>query len=202
MYPSYLWAKFVVDARAFVLAFACVLFASLCATPAHAARIPFPEDKVTYDLQGESLKSFLERFFSDIGIPLSLSPDVQDEPGTLNGPRSGTAAEVFKKIADSNQLVAYYDGSVAFVYKSSEVSSRYYNIDPARVQAFREATIGFGLPDTINTMSIKAETGLVQARGTPRFLDQLAQLSTALGRRTTGNAGRAQPKISLRYIKL
>src|SRR5262245_53561097 len=147
MYPSYLWAKFVVDARAFVLALACVAVASLCATPAQAARIPFPEDKVSYDLQGETLKGFLERFFGDIGIALALSQNVQDEPGTLNGPRCGTPTQVFKSIADSNGLVAYYDGSVAFIYKSGEVSSRYYNIDPARVQAFREATIGFGLPD-------------------------------------------------------
>ena len=201
MYPSYRWARFVVDARALVLA--CAAVAALCVTPAQAARIPFPEDKVSYDLQGESLKGFLERFFSDIGIALALSPDVQDEPGTLNGPRSGTPASVFKKIADSNGLVAYYDGSVAFIYKTGEVSSRYYQIDPARAQAFREATVGFGLPDTNNTLTIKADTGLVSARGTPRFLDQLAQLSTALGRRTTGTAARSdRNKPSLRFIKL
>jgi type III secretion protein C len=186
------------------LAVACVAIASVCATPpAQAARIPFPEDKVSYDLQGESLKGFLERFFGDIGIAVTLSQSVQDEPGTLNGPRNGTPATVFKSIADSNGLVAYYDGSVAFVYKKSELSSRYFQIDPARVDAFREATIGFGLPDASNTMQIKASTGLVSANGTPRFLDQLAQLSTALGRRAAGRGSTApQSRLALRFISL
>ena len=38
----------------------------------------------------------------------SLSADVQDEPGTLNGPRSGSPAEVFKKIAEATELEKHF----------------------------------------------------------------------------------------------
>jgi type III secretion protein C len=180
----------------------CVVAAlALFAVQAEAAPIPFSVEKVSYDLQGETLKGFLLRFFDDLGIAVTLSPAVQEESGTLNGPRSGMAAAVFKGIADSNGLVAYYDGSVAFIYKTRELSSRYFEIDPARVDAFREATIGFGLPDANDSLQIKAATGVVTAKGTPRFLDQLAQLSTALVRRPR-TAAAAPPRMTLRFFSL
>ncbi len=194
-YPSYRLDRCV--GRRLLLAALLALFA----VPAAAAPIPFSVEKVSYDLQGETLKGFLQRFFDDLGIAVTLSPAVQAESGTLNGPRSGMSAAVFKSIADSNGLVAYYDGSVAFIYKTRELSSRYFEVDPARVDAFREATIGFGLPDANDTMQIKAATGVVTAKGTPRFLDQLAQLSTALVRRVH-SAAVATPRMTLRFISL
>jgi type III secretion protein C len=194
-YPSYRLDRYVVRAL-FIAALA------LLAVQAEAAPIPFSVEKVSYDLQGETLKGFLQRFFDDLGIAVTLSPAVQEESGTLNGPRSGMAAAVFKSIADSNGLVAYYDGSVVFIYKTREVSSRYFEIDPARVDAFREATIGFGLPDANDSLQIKAATGVVTAKGTPRFLDQLAQLSTALVRRTRTSAAAPPPRTTLRFFSL
>jgi len=188
------WGRSVVRA-------AWVAALALLAAPAWAAPIPFSVEKVSYDLQGETLKGFLQRFFDDLGIAVTLSPAVQEETGTLNGPRSGMAASVFKSIADSNGLVGYYDGSVAFIYKTRELSSRYFEIDPARVDAFREATIGFGLPDANDTLQIKAATGVINAKGTPRFLDQLNQLSSALVRKAR-TAAAATPHMTLRFISL
>src|SRR5882724_4992255 len=195
MYPSYRLDRCVGRRILLVAALA------LLAIQAEAAPIPFSVEKVSYDLQGETLKGFLLRFFDDLGIAVTLSPSVQEESGTLNGPRSGMAAAVFKSIADSNGLVAYYDGSVTFIYKTREISSRYFEIDPARVDAFREATIGFGLPDANDSLQIKAATGVVTAKGTPRFLDQLAQLSTALVRRPR-TAAAAPPRTTLRFFSL
>jgi type III secretion protein C len=195
MYPSYRLDRYVVRALLFAVL-------ALSAVQAQAAPIPFSVEKVSYDLQGETLKGFLLRFFDDLGMAVTLSPAVQEESGTLNGPRSGMAAAVFKSIADSNGLVAYYDGSVVFIYKTRELSSRYFEIDPARVDAFREATIGFGLPDANNSLQIKASTGVVTARGTPRFLDQLAQLSTALVRRPRAAATAAPSRTTLRFFSL
>jgi len=177
----------------------------LCAAvgAAQAARIPFPNEKVSYQLQAEPLKEFLKRFFDDIGLAVSLSDAVQQEAGTLNGPREGDAAAVFKKVADSNGLVGYYDGSVAFIYKSRELSSRYYQIDPSRIEAFRQASVGFGLTDGNDVVHIHTDTGLVSANGTPRFLEQLAQLSTALGRRTrTSVSEPVNQRVTLRFIPL
>ena len=180
-------------------------FLLLCvaAGAAQAARIPFPNEKVSYQLQAEPLRDFLKRFFDDIGLAVSISDAVQQESGTLNGPREGDAAAVFKKVADSNGLVAYYDGSVAFIYKTRELSSRYYQIDPARIEAFRQASVGFGLTDGNDVVHIHTDTGLVSANGTPRFLEQLAQLSTALGRRArTSVSEPVNQRVTLRFIAL
>jgi type III secretion protein C len=180
-----------------------VLLLCVAAGAAQAARIPFPNEKVSYQLQAEPLKDFLKRFFDDIGLAVSISEAVQEESGTLNGPREGDAAAVFKKVADSNGLVGYYDGSVAFIYKNRELSSRYYQIDPSRVEAFRQASVGFGLTDGNDVVRIHADTGLVSASGTPRFLDQLTQLSTALGRRTrTSVSEPVSQRVTLRFIPL
>jgi type III secretion protein C len=180
-----------------------VLLLCGAAGAAQAARIPFPNEKVSYQLQAEPLKDFLKRFFDDIGLAVSISEAVQEESGTLNGPREGDAAAVFKKIAESNGLVGYYDGSVAFIYKTRELSSRYYQIDPSRVDAFRQASVGFGLTDTNDVVHIHADTGLVSASGTPRFLEQLTQLSTALGRRTRTSVNEpVSQRITLRFIAL
>jgi type III secretion protein C len=176
-------------------------------TPAvQAARIPFPNQRVSYDLQREGLREFLRRFFEDLAIPIVISEQVERAPGTLNGPREGTAADVFKGIAASNGLIGYYDGSVAYIYKSHELSSRILQIDPAHVDAFREATVGFGLTDANDSVQVKAQIGLVSATGTPRFLDQVGQLSSALARRSAvppSASMQAQiPRMTLRFFPL
>ena len=148
--------------------------------PARAGHIPFPNQHVTYDLQRETLQEFLQRFFEELAIPVVISTQVQQEPGTLNGPRAGTPAEVFRSIATSNGLIGYYDGSVAYIYKTRELSSRYFRIDPSLENAFTQATVGFGLTDAYDSVQVKVATGLVSASGTPRFLEQLLQLSSAL----------------------
>src|ERR1700735_2527721 len=170
-----------------------------------AARIPFPNRKVTYELQRESLKDLLQRFFDDLSMPVSISRAVQQESGTLNGPRQGSAGEVFKSIADSNGLIGYFDGSVAYIYESREISRRYFQIETDRVNAFREATIGFGLTDGYDSLQINADTGSVTASGTPRFLEQLRQLGSAFAPRASQAAMIEQSpavRMTLRFFPL
>ena len=155
---------------------------------AQAGSIPFPAENVSYDLHGEQLRDFLKRFFNDVGIAVTLSDLVQAEAGSLNGPRSGNASAVFKSIVSSNGLVAYYDGASAYIYESRELGDRFFRIEPERMDAFRAAAVDAGLPDTNDTVKIKA--GMVTAHGTPRFLDQLSQLYTAFSMRQ-GSAARA-----------
>jgi type III secretion protein C len=170
-----------------------------------AARIPFPNRKANYELERESLKSFLQRFFDDLSIPVIISHAVQQEPGTLNGPRQGSTAEVFESIAASNGLVGYFDGSVAYIYASGETSKRHFQIDPDRVNAFKEATIGFGLTDSHDSLQINEDTGSVTASGTPRFLAQLRQLESAFAPRASLATTAEQPaavRMALRFFPL
>jgi type III secretion protein C len=177
-----------------------------CAHPARAGRIPFPNQHVDYDLQREPVQEFLRRFFEGLAIPVVISEQVRQEPGTLNGPRAGTPAEVFRSIAVSNGLIGYYDGSVAYIYKNRELSSRYFRIDPSLEEAFTQATVGFGLTDAYDSVLVKAQTGLVSASGTPRFLEQLQQLSSALAPHGVSASQSQQPPplvhMTLRFFPL
>ena len=181
------------------------LVSLVLAPVAHAARIPFPNRNVTYELERETLNGFLQRFFDDLSIPVVVSRAIQQEPGTLNGPRTGSAADVFRNIADSNGLIGYFDGSVAYIYKSREITRRYFQIDPERTDAFKEATIGFGLTDNSDSLHIKEDTGLVTASGTPRFLEQLNQLGTAFAPHGLQTSAAPQPepvRMTLRFFPL
>ncbi len=175
------------------------------APAAQAARIPFPNRRVAYQLDHETLKGFLQRLFDDLSMPVVISRAVQQEPGTLNGPREGSAAEVFRSIAESNGLIGYFDGSVVYVYKNREIAKRYFQIDPERANAFKEATVGFGLTDTYDALQIQEDTGSVTASGTPRFLEQLNQLSTAFTpRSSTAQVGSVPGalRMTLRFFPL
>jgi type III secretion protein C len=178
--------------------------AVLLAPVAQAARIPFPNRKVTYELERESLKDFLQRFFDDLSMPVSISRAIQQEQGTLNGPRQGSAGEVFKSIADSNGLIGYFDGSVAYIYKSREISRRYFQIETDRIDAFKEATLGFGLTDSYDSLQINDSTGAVTASGTPRFLEQLRQLGSAFAPRVSAAviAEQSPVRMTLRFFPL
>jgi type II secretory pathway component GspD/PulD (secretin) len=161
---------------------------------AQAGAIPFPDENVSYNLHGEQLKDFLKRFFNDMGIAVSLSDLVQTESGSLNGPRSGKAAAVCRSIMDSNGLVGYYDGSVAYVYKNRELADRFFRIESERMDAFRAATVNSGLPDASNTLRINAgmahRASLISSGSSTPHLRFARRLRSASPRRHTSRRRR------------
>ncbi len=148
--------------------------------PAWAAPIPFQRGQVNYDLKGEPLKEFLTRFFAEQGMQVVLSPLVESQAGTLNGPRGGTPEQVFRSIASANQLSAYYDGSAVYVYKLNERITRYFAVPTNRVEDFVRAFHEMRLGDSANTFNARAESGLVVVTGAPRFIEQAKELTDTL----------------------
>jgi len=160
---------------------ACLAVAALCFVgQAGAAVIPFPREQVSYDLKDEPLKDFLERFFAEQNLQAVVSPLVANQGGTLNGPRAGTPEQVFRSIAASNQLTAYYDGGAVYIYKLSERITRYFAVPPLKTQDFVRAFQEMRLGDSNNSFSARADTGLVVVSGTPRFIDQAQELTATL----------------------
>ncbi len=130
-----------------------LLSASVCAAP-----IPFQRGKVAYDLQGEELKQFLTRFFAEQGMQVVLSPLVESQGGTLNGPRSGSPEQVFRSVARANQLTAYYDDSAVYIYKQNERITRYFAVPSARVEDFVSAFHEMRLGDSENTFNARSDS--------------------------------------------
>lgn len=159
---------------------AAVLLLALCCAQATAAPIQFTRNQVSYDLKGESLKEFLTRFFAEQGLQVVLSPLVESQGGTLNGPRSGSAEQVFRSIASANQLTAYYDGGAVYIYKLNERITRYLAVPSSRVEEFARAFHEMRLGDSANTFNARADSGLVVVSGTPRFVEQAQELTSTL----------------------
>lgn len=152
---------------------------------AAAAVIPFQREQVSYDLKDEPLKDFLERFFAEQNLQAVVSPLVANQGGTLNGPRAGTPELVFRSIAASNQLTAYYDGGAVYIYKLSERITRYFAVPPMKTQDFVRAFQEMRLGDSNNSFSARVDTGLIVVSGTPRFIDQAQELTATLRQENT-----------------
>lgn len=175
------------SARSVATVAALILGLSLMAVQAVAAPIPFRAQQMTYELNNEPLPDFLERFFADQGLQVVLSPLVSERRGGLNGPRNGTGAQIWHSIATSNQLIAYYDNYAVHVYMMRESATRYLSVPPPRVQEFARMFTDMRLGDAQNSFKVRADTGLIEVSGAPRFVDQVQQLtSTVSGQFSAG----------------
>jgi len=150
------------------------------ATSVQAAKVPFSQDEVIYDLADEPLANFLEGFFASQGMPLRLSPGVVQDPARLNGPRNGTPAQIYASIARSNQLISYYDGSIVFVYKASERLTRYLSLPPTSIRPFMRTFNELRLGDDANVVDASPANGLIAVTGTWRFVEQVEELGNAM----------------------
>ncbi len=159
-----------------------LLAATLLSMSVSAAPIPFQRGKVEYDLKGEELKQFLTRFFAEQGMQVVLSPLVESQGGTLNGPRSGSPEQVFRSVASANQLSAYYDDSAVYIYKQNERITRYFAVPSSRVEDFVRAFHEMRLGDSSNTFNARSDSGLIVVSGAPRFIEQAEELSRTLKR--------------------
>lgn len=162
--------------RSFVAAILCLMISATVT----AAPIPFKRGQVSYDLKAEPLKEFLTRFFAEQGMQVVLSPLVESQSGTLNGPRGGSSEEVFRSVASANQLSAYYDGSAVYIYKLNERLTRYFAVPTNRVEDFVRAFHEMRLGDSANTFNARADSGLIVVSGAPRFVEQAMDLSDTL----------------------
>lgn len=175
--------------RGIAVAFGAALALAGLVQAALAAPIPFSGETHDYQLQEEPLPIFLQRLFADENINVDLSPAVQAESGTLNGPRQGEAARILASVLGSFNLAAYYDGDSVHVLKRNELTSRYFNLPSERSGEFLGAVRNLGMSNDVNT--VRVDSGLVSVSGAPAFVDRVAQIGQAMGQRrvTTTNNG-------------
>jgi type III secretion protein C len=153
----------------------------LCAALAQAAAIPFK--KSTTEIQTDkTLREILPDFFHDQGLEVVLSPQVAARNGTINGSFKGTYAQVWRRIADSNGLLAYWDGSAVYVYLDSERVTDYTSVPLPLEQQFMSAmgSVNWADAATGNVWKLEPSTGLVTITGTKRFAEQVKQMALTI----------------------
>ncbi|KRE94452.1 hypothetical protein ASG87_17780 [Frateuria sp. Soil773] len=151
---------------------------------AQAAAIPFK--KGTTEVQSDkSLREILPDFFHDQGLEVVLSPQVAARGGTVNGNFKGSYAQVWRRIANSNDLLAYYDGSAVYIYLTAERQTDYTSVPLPAEKQFLAAMASVSWSDSANVWKMEPSTGLVTATGTKRFVEQVKQMAqtvSGLGR--------------------
>jgi type III secretion protein C len=160
-----------------------LLFAGLmlCATVASAVPIPFKKGMV--EIQADkTLHDFLPDFFHDQGLEVVMSPQVAARSGTLNGDFKGTYAQVWRKLADSNGLFGYWDGSAVYVYLNTERQTDYASVPLPVEQQFLAAMASVNWADAASgdIWRLEPSTGLVTITGSKRFVDQVKQMAQTI----------------------
>ncbi|MBV7256957.1 type III secretion system outer membrane ring subunit SctC [Pacificimonas sp. WHA3] len=140
-----------------------------------AAPLPGGDRRVELSAREQPVGAFLAGLFSRIGVPAAVSPGVS---GAVNGRFEGSASEVASRIASAYNLAIYYDGAVAHVYPSSAIGTRTF--PGAGARDIRAAAADLGLTDNLNRLR-QTRGGLLVASGVPRFLDQVAEIASAVG---------------------
>lgn len=160
-----------------------LLLASLMlgATTALASPIPFKKGVVEIHAD-KTLHEFLPDFFHDQGLEVIMSPQVAARSGTLNGDFKGSYAQVWRKIADSNGLFAYWDGSAVYVYLNTERQTDYTSVPLPAEQQFLAAMASVNWADAASgdIWRLEPSTGLVTITGSKRFVDQVKQMAQTI----------------------
>ncbi len=153
--------------------------ALLCSTMAQAEAIPFK--KGSTEIQADKpLRELLPDFFHDQGLEVVLSDQVKAINGSINGSFKGSYLQVWRRIASSNNLLSYWDGSAVYVYLDSERQTVYATVPLPAEQQFLAAMNSVKWPDASNKWTLETSTGLVIATGTRRFAEQVQQMAQTM----------------------
>jgi len=147
---------------------------------ADAGTVPGFRQHVKLQAVDQSVPSFIESLFSQIGMPVKIESDI---PGKVNGSFEGTAESVFAKISQSFNVYVYSDLQVAYVYQTDQMKSSILPLNQAAAVRVAKGAKKLGLPDVNNTVNAIPGGGLMVS-GSSRFVDQIEELSKATRKQT------------------
>lgn len=148
-----------------VLAWSCAVGGASAAEP------PFGDRKVTITAREQPVSAFLQNFFGQLGLSVSVSPTVT---GAVNGAWNGPADKVYRDVSRAFNLLTYFDGRTVYVSPAAEAASRTLPASRAVATRARATVSNLGLADTQNRVQV-IDRALV-ATGSRRFLDQVEEV--------------------------
>lgn len=162
------------------------------APAARSGEVPLGAHTVDLTAREQPISQFLQNFYNQVGVPVVISSSVA---GTINGVFRGPAAKIEADVAKAFDLVTYYDGGAAYVYTAAQLSSRSFPLSASAARRVDRAARQLDLLDGRNTL--RATGDLLLASGSPRFLQQVDELS-----RGGARAEAASPTLQYRVFYL
>jgi type III secretion protein C len=144
----------------------------LSTVSAQAGEPPVGARNVDLTAREQPIGQFLQAFYSQLGLPVSISPSVA---GTINGLFRGPASKIQADVSRAFDLVTYYDGSAVHVFTAAQISNRSFPISSSAGRRVERSARQLGLLDDRNTL--RSTSDLLVATGTPRFLQQIDDLA-------------------------
>ncbi|MBX2885005.1 MAG: type III secretion system outer membrane ring subunit SctC [Granulosicoccus sp.] len=158
-----------------------LLFTFLAAPPTvQAGQVPGMQIDVSLKAREQPVDEFLNQLFGQAGVPTIVDPHVS---GTVNGDWMDTAANLHAQTMRTFQLVTYFDGVVAYVYKLKNMTQVVLPVNRKTALAIIALAKGMQLPDEHNRLKVAGDSGLVVS-GTPRFIEQVKELSVTVRKNT------------------
>ena len=145
----------------------------LVGQPVQAGEVPGLNKSVTINAREIPVDQFLSNLFGYIGVPVIVDSKVQ---GTVNGSWDDRAGVLLDKATRSFQLVTYYDGVTAYVYKDNNMAQQIIPVTGTVADSIIKYATSLKLIDSRNRLDRVGSNGL-RVVGTPRFLEQIKGVS-------------------------
>ncbi|KUE80858.1 MULTISPECIES: type III secretion system outer membrane ring subunit SctC [Aeromonas] len=137
--------------------------------------LPMP---YSYLAEGESLRDMLIDFGANYEASVVVSDKINDK---VSGQFDHEEPKAFlQQLANLYNLVWYYDGSVLYVFKNSEVESRLIRLQQSGATELRQALVRAGIWESRFGWRPDPGNGLVYVSGPPRYLELVEQTAAAL----------------------
>ena len=149
----------------------------LSIAPLYAAQPAWPQKPVSLNAQERPLNDFIKDFFGSIGIIATVSPSVS---GKISGQFDGDPQNVFNDIVKAYSLLSYYDGSVMHISTATEIQSKKLTVNPKKINDFIRLVDRLDLRDSVHTIKVLSEKGVVHVRGTPEFISDVEDVVLAI----------------------
>ncbi|MCA6219663.1 type III secretion system outer membrane ring subunit SctC [Photorhabdus sp. UCH-936] len=131
-----------------------------------------------YLAKGESLRDVLVNFGANYEASVIVSDKVTDQ---VNGHfEQDTPQEFLQHLSSLYNLVWYYDGSVLYVFKNSEIQSRLLKLERTNATELQQALKRSGIWEPRFGWRPDPGNQLVYVSGPPRYLELVDQTASAL----------------------
>ncbi|MBS9422198.1 type III secretion system outer membrane ring subunit SctC [Photorhabdus caribbeanensis] len=132
----------------------------------------------SYLAKGESLRDVLVNFGANYEASVVVSDKVTDQ---VNGHfEQDTPQEFLQHLSSLYNLVWYYDGSVLYVFKNSEIQSRLLKLEQTNATELQQALKRSGIWEPRFGWRPDPSNQLVYVSGPPRYLELVDQTASAL----------------------
>ncbi len=146
----------------------------------------WPTKQAVINAQEQSLRDFLQSFFSTNGIKVLLSEKVG---GRISGRFSDRPEKVFSDLVKAYSLLPYYDGHAMHISLASEAQSRSIKIDKRKISKIIIEISRQELVNDYQSVQVLPQQSLIKVRGARQFIYDTQELVNALvGRPRTSSA--------------